>query len=305
MILLEKGNRILGETVSAKINNDPEEKVEPIDVKLCDFDDVSYKVTIEDKTRNIMTVSMNCPCYNQIAEVGGKAAFEKAYGDLVTEPLTGFDLSIKVDLDTLKEQKTKDELVQRISYFKAIVIGGVFDYFFDNILKNGKPADPFKFDLRSDTTVYFFPKPDRCTVIYSLDFHEKVDRAIAKIFMQEFVEARRSLGAAPSCMWSVQPPMELEHYKITQPTGNLGFISFAVLKNHLDSGKKDRVINVLQSFRNYIQYHIKCSKSHFHSRMRARCVSLLQVLNRAKAEVDPRLQPKVLKTAQGKTFIKN
>jgi len=304
MILLEKGNRILGETVGAKINNDPEEKVEPIDVKLCDFDDVSYKVTIEDKTRNIMTVSMNCPCYNQIAELGAKAAFEKSYGDLVTEPVSGFDLSIKVDLDTLKDQKTKDELVTRISYFKANVIGGIFDYFFSAVLKGDKPPEPFKFDLRADTTVYFFPKPDRCTVIYSLDFHEKVDRAIAKIFMQEFVEARRSLGAAPSCMWGVQPPMELEHYKITQPTGNLGFISFAVLKNHLDANKKDRVIAVLQSFRNYIQYHIKCSKSHFHSRMRARCVSLLQVLNRAKAEVDPRLQPKVLKTASGRTFIR-
>jgi len=97
--------------------------------------------------------------------------------------------------------------------------------------------------------------------------------------------------------------MELEHYKITQPTGNLGFLSFAVLKSHLDMGKKDRVINVMQSFRNYIQYHIKCSKSHFHSRMRARVVSLLQVLNRAKAEIDPRLQPTVKKTAQGKTFV--
>jgi len=46
MILLERGNRILGETVSSKLFLDPEEKVEPMDVKLCDFDDASYRVQI-------------------------------------------------------------------------------------------------------------------------------------------------------------------------------------------------------------------------------------------------------------------
>lgn len=46
-------------------------------------------------------------------------------------------------------------------------------------------------------------------------------------------------------------------------------------------------------------YHIKCSKAYMHDRMRKRVDSLLQVLNRAKAEP---LEPKEKKTMTGKTF---
>jgi len=73
MILLERGNRILGETISSKFFLDADEKVDPMDVKLCDFDDVAYRVQIEAESKNIMTVSMNCPCYNRSKKSEGKS----------------------------------------------------------------------------------------------------------------------------------------------------------------------------------------------------------------------------------------
>jgi len=302
MILLEKGNRILGETVSAQINMDPEEKVEPIDVRLSDFDDTQYRVIIEPENKNVLLVAMSLPCFSQIDKFGARDAFERVYKGLTAPPFPSYDLTIKIDMTQLKEQKQKDEMVEKVACFKANVMAGVFDYFFSSFLSGAKPGDPFKFDLRSDTTVFFFPKADRVTVIFSVDFKERVDRAIAKIFMQEFVEARRTQQASPSVQFGVNPPLELSHYKITEPTGNLGFISFAVQKIHLDNNKKDRVISVLQVFRNYMQYHIKCSKSFFHQRMRARVASLLTVLNRAKVDPDERLNPIKKKTASGRTF---
>lgn len=48
--------------------------------------------------------------------------------------------------------------------------------------------------------------------------------------------------------------------------------------------KRAKTANALQSFRTYLQYHIKCAKSYFHSRMRKRCNDLLKVLNRAKVK---------------------
>jgi len=302
MILLERGNRILGETVSSKINHDVDEKVDPFDVRLCDFDDAQYRVLIEADHKNILKVAMNLPCYSYIEKNGAKDAFTTVYKGMTTEPMAGFDLCLQVDLDTLKDQKQKDEVIEKISCLKANVLGGVFDYYFSALLKGASLNEPFKFDLRADTTIFFFPKNDRVTIVFSIDFKEKVDRAIAKIFMQEFEDARRTQQAAPPVSWGVNPPLELAHFKVTEPTGNLGFISFAVLKSHLDAGKKDRVINVLQCFRNYLQYHIKCSKSHFHSRMRARVVSLLTVLNRAKVDADERVQKSQMKTMSGKSF---
>jgi len=305
MILLERANRILGETVSSRINwDDPEEKMEPIDVKLCDFDDVSYRVLIDKDSINTLTVSINAPWYSAVEKHGSKDSFEKAYPGLVTEALQGYDLTVKVDLASLKEQKQKDEMVTKLSQMKANLLQGVFDKFFSDLLA-GKTSEPFTFNLRNDTQVYFFPKADRVVVIYGIDFKEKVDKAIAKIFMQEFVEAKRALGAAPPCQWSSNPPMELAHYKITEPQGNLGYISFAVQKSNVDSNKKDRAVSVLSFFRAYLQYHIKASKSYFHARMRARVVSLLQVLNRARFAADEKTSKTAVKTAQGKTFVRS
>jgi len=137
-----------------------------------------------------------------------------------------------------------------------------------------------------------------------MDFAEKVDKVIAKVFMQEFVDARRSLGFAPPVAWGVQPPAELQKWGITENKGGtLGYISFSILKSHVASAEKiEKIVAVLSNFRNYIQYHIKCSKSYFHSRMRARVVGLLKVLNRAKVEDPEKDKSKGKKTISGKTF---
>jgi len=225
---------------------------------------------------------------------------------MVSDPIAGYDITLKCNIDDLKDAKAKEGLVQSVSQLKHTVIGGVFHYYF-NQLNDGKTPTHFSFNLRADTTVYFVPKADRVTVLFTVDFKEKVDRAVARVFMQEFVDARnkdKNLGGTPPVGFGVAPPLELAPFGITEPIkGILGFVSFSVMKAHVDKpDKRDKVVSVLQGFRNFMQYHIKCSKAHFHSRMRARAASLLGVLNRAKPDIDPRtLQAR---TMSGKTFTR-
>jgi len=321
MILLEPGNRILYETVlgqfagpeAVEVDDDDvakgkkekkEAKRPAVDIKLCDFDDTSYRVTIDSADRSTLLVSMNLPAYRQAKDHGCNDAFKAVYGDLVHAPQQDMDLTVAINLDTLAEDK-KESLARQVSLIKSVVIGGVFKQFYGNLQKD--TASPhFKFDLRNDTTVYFVSDKDRCTTIFGLDFKEKVDKVLARVFMQEFVDARRRLGFAPTVSFTVAPPAELGKgtWGITEPNaGDLGYVSFGVLKSHVkDSAMIDKITSVLQSFRNYIQYHIKCSKSYFHSRMRARCVSLLKVLNRAKVEDPEKDKTKGKKTISGKTF---
>jgi len=179
----------------------------------------------------------------------------------------------------------------------------VFRHYYTKLAKGEAAAAPFKFDLRRDTTVYFIPDKDRVVTVFGLDFTEKVDKAVARIFMQEFADARKTLNFAPPVQWSVPPPSELKAFGIKDPTGNLGFFSLAILKDHVI--KEDvvtKVVDALQSFRTYLQYHIKCSKSYFHSRMRAKAKDLLKVLNRAK-QIDPEATG-AKKTITGKTFTR-
>lgn len=44
---------------------------------------------------------------------------------------------------------------------------------------------------------------------------------------------------------------------------------------------RERTINLIHTLRNYLHYHIKCSKAYLHMRMRAKTVEFLKVLNRA------------------------
>lgn len=303
MILLEPGNRILAETVASQlIRENPDEKREAIDVRLCDFDDTSYRVVVDVKERDTLRVSIALPCYGAIKAFGADAGVAKAYPKYVQpEADTGYDVTLVVDMANLGGVKP-EKIVADLQLFKANLIGGVFEHFFANLMKAGsKPLDNFQFALRNDTNVYFIPTADRVTVIYSLDFKDRVDRAVARVFLQEFVDARRTLGAAPPCAFGANPPPELKSFGVTEPAGNLGYLTFSVLKSHLDRGKMEKVIAVLQVFRNYLQYHIKCSKTFFHSRMRLRVAELIKVLNRAKMEP---LVATSARTVTGKTFTR-
>jgi actin related protein 2/3 complex subunit 2 len=291
----------LGETISAQLIRDSnnEEKREAIDVRLCDFDDVSYRVTIEKEDRSKMRISFSAPWWNQIKENGGQDALDRHYKDFVTEPEQGYDVSLSVNLDSLPGKP--EDLVTKLSLLKTNLLGGVFDFYLSNVLKGGKGSS-FRFKLRSDTEIFFIPANERVTVVFSLDFKDKVDRAVAKVFMQEFLNERKNIGAAPPFTFAANPPGELKEFGITEPVqGLLGFCTFPILKSHVDKDKKDKAIAVLQSFRTYLQYHIKCSKSYFHQRMRLRVKELLLNLNRAKQEP---LQEAQKKTITGRTFTR-
>jgi len=243
---------------------------------------------------------MSLPSFNVTRDVGGQAAVDRYYKDVVTAVESGYDLTLRVDVSKVAKP---EELIQKVSLLKSNVMGGVFDYFFSRVANGTIDKEkPFTFNQRHDTLVYFVPNAGGCSLIFSVDFKEKVDRAVARVFLQEFVDARRSLGAAPSVFWSTNPPLELKAFGITEPTGNLGFISFSILKSHVDNpAKKDKAVATIQMFRTYLQYHIKSSKSFFHSRMRFRAAELLKVLNRAK--YDPPAD-REKKTITGRTFTR-
>lgn len=254
-------------------------------VFLWDFDNVSYSVRVDEKDTDTMYVSMNLPFLDEVMEHGAGKVLETTYAGLVSdEGEDNYNITLKIPFDDYTDPSDQKTLIENLEKIKPNVVGGVFLHYFEGVA-NGTKTKPFSFDMRPDTQVYFAPGSGRCVVTFGLAFSEKVDGVIAKIFMQEFADARRNLGAAPPVMFTVDPPRELHQFGIKEKTGNLGFAVFTILPGHVSSPqKRQQVAEVLQGFRTYIQYHIKCSKSYFHSRMRKRVVELLKVLNRAKVK---------------------
>lgn len=305
MILLAQGNRILEETVRDQIFFDPNEKrVSMLDVKLCDFDEVGYNVKMEGTKDTVapMQVLVTCPAYHEIKKFADEQ-LKEVFGDLVIDCSSKeCDAGVEIALDALPgDDKGKEKLVKKLSMIKFHLMTAPFKKYFSDLNNETNSGNSFKFNLRCDTTVYFCPRDDRVTIIFAIDFKEEVDKCIAKVFMQELCDARKRVRTAPPFAWAANPPSELAEFGVRENPGILGYASIAVMSSHCKGKKIDEISGALLNFRTFLQYHIKCAKSFFHSRMRKRCSDLLKILNRAKVKFGE----KAKKTKGGKTFKRN
>jgi len=137
---------------------------------------------------------------------------------------------------------------------------------------------------------------DRVTVIFSVAFSDPDDVVIGKVFLQEF---KKSVAGAPTVDFRFDAPGELSGVAHKPQAPNVGYVTFVLFDRHFTGAAKQKSATVLPTFRNYLHYHIKCAKSHLHTRMRNRVDESIKVLNRAKQE---EAQPKEKKTATGRTF---
>jgi len=244
MILLEPGNRILEECVRSQIQQE-KDKREAMDVRLFDFDDVSYRIVVEKSNLDLMKLSINIPPFQQFKDRGGQAAVDKFYGEFKGPAEVGFDVTLHIKFADIKDAAAT---ITKLSLVKSKLTGGVFDHFFSALMADQK-VDKFKFDLRPDTTIFMCPRSDRVTVVFEVNFQVKMDQVIAQVMLKEFVASRKNIGRAPPCTWETNPPDELKEFGITTNKGCLGYMSFAILKTHLEKDKKEVVIAVLQTFR--------------------------------------------------------
>lgn len=67
---------------------------------------------------------------------------------------------------------------------------------------------------------------------------------------------------------------------------DIGYVTFVLFPRQFSNPDvASSTISHIQLFRDYLHYHIKCSKAYMHSRMRHRVSEFQKVLNRAKTEV--------------------
>lgn len=154
-------------------------------------------------------------------------------------------------------------------------------------------------------------KSDRVTVVFSTIFKDEDDMVIGKLFLQELKEGRRASHTAPQVLFNHrEPPLELQDSEAA--VGDcIGYITFGknifyllhdldsleflilyfilylfsvLFPRHTNREARNNTIDLIHMFRNYLHYHIKCSKVYIHSRMRTKTTDFLKVLNRARSQ---------------------
>ncbi|GAM26681.1 hypothetical protein SAMD00019534_098560 [Acytostelium subglobosum LB1] len=273
MILLETANRILFDEV---INFNGEKRVFNT---FADFDGVKFHTHTSDDKQQLF-VSMQFKGAADLLKNGGATYLKSVYGPLLqAKPEAGFDLTIVIDVNA----PNKDELAHKASQLKRNLMAAPFLMVFDAVESKKTVADIITIDYRTDESFYIKTQGDNVTVIFDIIFKDSDDIVLSKIFLQAFVDVRKTLTNVPSVSFSQRdPPLELKGVKGVRAGVNHGFVSINLFPGHIKRAQE--TADLIQTFRDYLHYHIKCAKGYMHTSMRNRVDGLLQVLNRAKPE---------------------
>ncbi|CAN6610551.1 actin-related protein 2/3 complex subunit 2 [Trichomonascus vanleenenianus] len=316
MLMLEYHNLLLKSILTERLLEDaPPTSIDQI---VSDFDNVTFHIsTPESKTR--IVVSMYIKCFGDLEKYGAKEVLQREYSQYMMDPPEqGYNVSLVLDLDSIMPNSTLEErerLVDSISMLKRNTLAAPFERAFHQFDQLAAEAAEKSLDMyapeatntevmaihyREEESIFVKPSHDRVTVIFSTVFKDETDRIFGKVFLQEFVDARkRAIQNAPQVLYShKEPPLEIRHLPNLRVQDDIGYVTFVLFPRHLAAQRREKAISHIQIFRDYFHYHIKCSKAYMHSRMRYRVSEFLKVLNRAK----PENTEKERKTASGRRF---
>ncbi|KAI0459689.1 Arp2/3 complex [Xylaria acuta] len=314
MLLLDYQNVLIQSVLTERFSGAPPAH---IDQTVSDFDGVTFHISTPE-TKTQILVSLQIRCFKELVQYGAEDVLQREYGQYVVPPETGYDFSVLVDLENLPADKEeRDELIKKISLLKRNAMAAPFEHAYAEYYKLKDAASQYTSEeapqgvreggevmaihYRDEEAIYVKASHDRVTVIFSTIFREETDRVFGKVFIQEFVDARRrAIQNAPQVLFRNDPPLELQGVPGVKETsgGEIGYVTFVLFPRHLTPQRMPDVISHIQTFRDYFHYHIKASKAYIHSRMRRRTADFLQVLRRAR----PENEEKERKTASGRTF---
>lgn len=184
-------------------------------------------------------------------------------------------------------QSRNENVFNALSGLKRLVLGAVFERHFDAAATgDDTETDWERLTAYKNEAVYLRAHQNCVRVIYQIQFSCREEEIFGKIFAQEFNEAKRKLAGlpVPPVTWTDQDPTELPGGMLVRATKgrDVHFFKFSIERQHVVTGAgREKALDQLLMFRNYLDYHIKCSKAYMHSRMRFKTAYFLQILNRA------------------------
>jgi len=316
-LFLDAENQIILSTLRTRLDMEKKDRLKfPLEVKGQDFDNTNFRVTGKgleskdnlDSQKEIITVSISVLCGDVLVKHGLEDALKKVYGSWVIATEKDFSASLQFSIDGI-DDKEKEKIITMVPLLKRYAMLAPFAYAFDRFVK-GEKFDNVHIPYRAEENMYIITFEKTLNVVYSVKFDDPDDIILARVFLQEFKDARRdkALGNAPSVSFSQgTKPLELQGIKSSEPDDvkqlkDYGFVSLSLRESMCTEDMRIATVDMLLQFRNYLHYHLKCSKAYMHIRMRSRVAKLLEDLETVKDKNGFKVK---MKTFQGKTFESN
>lgn len=302
MIILEAHSAIVKNLLERSL--DPNDKLSE-KYECCDFDGVRFLIKVEKdknnkKAENLpVRVEMYLECWEAIKPYGAEERYEELYGKWKVEPSHGFTHAIVFNLWEMSaaEQKAAIELASNL---KPNMLGAPFLWVAKKVDAKENFA-PFEIPYRAATgeSIFLSPGEKGAIATFTIRFNDPGDRIIGNVFFGELAAARTRVPSAPIITYSDKCPGDLDAFKLSPEVkdGKLyAYVSMSLLAASLSERKRQDTSVYAPMFRDYLHYHIKCTKAFLHQKMRIRTALLLKILDDAKPE--PKV--KVARTVTGK-----
>lgn len=142
----------------------------------------------------------------------------------------------------------RDALAMKFALLKRNAMAAPFEHAYEEHYKLKEEASKFSTEdapqgvreggevmsiqYREEEAIYVKASHDRVTIIFSTVFREETDRVFGKVFIQEFVDARRrAIQNAPQVLFRNDPPLELQGVPgvSNTGTGEIGYVTFGMV----------------------------------------------------------------------------
>merc|ERR1719510_2070534 len=222
-------------------------------------------------------LSISIPYFKDLEKYDCTKYLSSVYGDMTQDAELDHNFTILVDLNQKRDDW--EDVFKKCGNMKRNAFAAVCKKFFEDSLAgkevSGKKAA--KIEITKSDHLYVSCKSDRVNFAYGIGIES--DEIVTNMFLQEMVDIRKKpeLNAAPQVNLAKKP--HSDYKSVCDHDGP--FFTLALYHRHFKGKNEDKAIDLLADFRSYLNYHIKCSKAHIHTRMRKKTEAFKKVMNRA------------------------
>lgn len=197
--------------------------------------------------------------------------------------------AIKAMNEEIRKERDKlvDDICLKFSCFKKDFLGAPIRRALTSLKAGaGNPADSCEIVYRLDEKYWVVAAKAEVTISFALNFDNKTDSALARIFLLEFSDSKRYVKNPPAIVYhdSKFPDTIARAFpSAAADKYTNGVISFTLFPAHIKDGM-EQPLAFLIGFRQYLHYHFHAIKASLHTRMRKRVETFQRVLTKAKRD---------------------
>ncbi|KAG8833716.1 hypothetical protein FRC17_010179 [Serendipita sp. 399] len=204
---------------------------------------------------------MNIRCWDELVKYGVTDILQREYGSrMMPQPEADYHVSLEYAIDSLPPAggrpslvvdrivaflispltDERDALIKSASLLKRNALAAPFERAFatqktlESSASIDMPGELMEIHYRDEEAIYIQAANDRVTVVFSTIFKDETDRTFGKVFLQEFVDARRQNTAmqhAPQVLYSSRdPPLEIRNVSNLKRSDDVGYVTFGKIR---------------------------------------------------------------------------